>query len=352
MNTRHIYWFAPYNLRCPSTKYRGKYPVEYFKNELNISCDFVYPEKSFKAFSKFAYMVLSILFFRKKHSLIVIQKICTNRIYAKSLKLLIKLSPKKSLYDIDDAEYIRHPKSTLEFFLKNCESISVGSTELYKYAKGFNKSVFIQTSPIIDHSIQKKKRNQFVNVGWVGDLGNGNKTSKEFSHKTSLFKLLFPELKKLNFPIKLSLIGVKNKKDIPEIKNYFKEYKNIEIDIPTDLDWEKDEWVYDLISKFDMGVSPMVNHLFNKSKSAFKAKQYLSCGVPTIACDVGDNKFFVKHNLNGFIITKTLTYAEAITKITTMTDEQYSQFSQNSIDSKNNYSMKNYCQNILNHFNS
>ena len=40
----------------------------------------------------------------------------------------------------------------------------------------------------------------------------------------------------------------------------------------------------------------MLNHPFNQAKSAFKAKQYLSCGIPVIASDVGENRKFVLNN--------------------------------------------------------
>ena len=335
---------------CPSTKYRGKYPLNYFNENLHITYDFVYPEKSISAMCKFISMYISILLFRKKDSILVIQKVCTNRIYANALKLIIKLNPSKSLYDIDDAEYIRYPKATMDYFIKNCEHVSVGSTELYEYATRLNERVFIQTSPIVKHYSYKKNRNSILNIGWVGDLGNGNKASESFSHKTSMFKLFFPELLKIIIPIRLILIGVKNKSDIPEIIDYFKSSSNIEIEIPTDLYWENDSWVYEMITRFDIGVSPMVDHLFNRSKSAFKAKQYLSCGIPTIACDVGDNKLFVKHGHNGYIIDSHLSYSQAINKIAEMGDFEYSHLSENALLSKTNYSMKNYCQNILQHF--
>lgn len=347
MKTSHIYWFAPFNLLCPSTKYRGRYPIDYFENSLNITCDFIYPDKSIQGVLKFIYVYFSILFFRKQGSLIVIQKICTNRFYANALKFLIFLRPTKSLYDIDDAEYLRYPKSTLEYFLKKCQHVSVGSTELYNYALTFNPNVFIQTSPIIDHVQKKRKRNSIPNIGWVGDLGNGNMLSKAFCHKTSMFEILFPELKKIKQEIKLTLIGVKNEKDIPEIINYFKAYPNINICIPTNLDWKNDLWIYSMIKEFDIGVSPMINHPFNKSKSAFKAKQYLSCGVPTIACDVGDNSIYVKHKINGLIIDNTNNYLDAINYFISMDDDTYFDYRNKAIDSKNEYTISNYCNNIL-----
>jgi len=350
MSIKYIYWFAPYNLKCPSTKYRGKYPVDYLIDTIGIRCKFFYPEKSFKAMLKFCFMVASILFFRKKNSLLVIQKVCTNNRYAKTLRLLIKLKPTKGLYDLDDAEYIRYEKSTLEFFLKNCESVSVGSSALYDYVKPLNSSVFHQTSPVVLHYKQKIKRNKILHIGWVGDLGNGNTLSIPFSHKTNMFKLFFPELRKIDFPVKLTLVGVKNKHDIPLIKNYFKNKPHIKIEIPTNLDWENDAWIYSMIRDFDIGIAPMTNHLFNRSKSAFKAKQYLSTGVPTIACDVGDTNMYLKHGLNGFLVTEHFSYADAIKKISGMSDEDYFNLSTNSLNSRINYSMENYCLNLLNHF--
>ena len=147
MEIKHIYWFTHYNLLCPSSKYRGKYPTDYFTKSLNISCDFIYPEKSIKGIIRFLSIYFSVLFFRKKSSLIVIQKVCTNRSYAKALKLLVSIRRSNTLYDLDDAEYIRQPKETLEFFMRKCSSISVGSTELERYALKYNSNVFLQTSP-------------------------------------------------------------------------------------------------------------------------------------------------------------------------------------------------------------
>jgi glycosyltransferase involved in cell wall biosynthesis len=46
---------------------------------------------------------------------------------------------------------------------------------------------------------------------------------------------------------------------------------------------------------------PLLDNEINKSKSAFKIKQYLACGVPALASDVGDNKLFIKDGEDGFL---------------------------------------------------
>ncbi len=343
----HIYWFASYNLNGPSTRYRGYYPVTFLYKSYGISNDFVFPTRTIPGLLRFIIVFFSVLLFRKRNSIIVIQKVISNRVYANLLKIIVLLQPKRTQFDIDDAEYLRCNPKSLHFFLRKCSIISVGSEELMKYCKTFNKNVYILTSPVTEHNIVKKERNEIMNIGWVGDFGNGNNKTKDFSHKKSMYNILFPVLKLIDKPIKVTLIGIKNEMDIPLIYNYFKKNKNIEISILKNLIWDKDDWVYDEISKFDIGVSPMTNHLFNRSKSAFKAKQYLSVGVPTIASDVGENNKFVLNNENGIVCKTNEDFKNAIDVFLNMNDAEYTKFSINSIKHKDDYTMLKYCNTLI-----
>jgi len=129
---------------------------------------------------------------------------------------------------------------------------------------------------IKDINSKKLNRNKKPVIGWVGDYGNGNEIEKDYSHKSSLTTLLFPALTQLNFEIKLVLIGIKEKADIPEIKTFFESYPHIELEIPEDLGWENDLWLYDKIKDFDIGVSPMLDFEFNRAKSAFSCAAALN----------------------------------------------------------------------------
>ena len=187
----HIYWFAPYNLSCPSTRYRGKYPLDYLQNEKQISYDFVWPEKSAQAILNFLKLFLEILFFRKPNSLVVIQKIYTKRYYANLLKLLVWLRPENTLYDLDDAEYYRWPAETLNFFIKHCQYVQVGSQALLEYCLPLNPNVTLATSPVIAHEHRKSQKGRKPVLGWVGGFGNGREITRSFSHKTNLYQLFF-----------------------------------------------------------------------------------------------------------------------------------------------------------------
>lgn len=343
----HIYWFAPYSLDCPSTRYRGKIPLELAQENQALSYDFILPERSLQGAWQLLKMVISLLFFRKKNSLLVIQKVCSNRIYANILKLLVWWNPKNTLYDLDDAEYIRQAPDSLHFFLQHCQAVQVGSQALKEYCQQFNSTVYIATSPVYQHAYHKTQKNDKLHIGWVGDVGNGQHLSRNFAHKRSLFEILFPSLVALSFPIKLSIVGVKNQEDLPQIRAFFEQCSHVELDIPLNLNWKKDNWLYEKICQFDVGVSPLVHHPFNEAKSAFKAKQYLSCGVPVIASDVGENKTFIHHQSNGFLASSKEDFAQFLQQIKDMQAVQYTSYIENALQTYDSFSMKHYSQLLL-----
>ena len=350
MKIKHIYWFAPYNLTCPSTRYRGKLPLELLKQEHKITNDFIYPERSWQDILRFLKIFFTILFFRKDGSLIVIQKVISNRLYANLLKVLIIVHSRKTLCDIDDAEYYRTSTQTLHFFLRRCETISVSSQVLKDYCSKFNQNIIELTSPVPIHSHHKTTRNQKFTVGWVGDFGNGHDVSKDFSHKANMYQLLFPQLLELNFQFQLTLIGIKKESDMQEISDYFKSKPNIQINIPTHLHWSNDKWLYPMISQFDICVSPMLDHPFNQEKSAFKAKQYLSCGIPVVASDIGENRRFVIDGFNGTLCQNSNDFGKAIEYFYKITPEEYTIFSKNALEGIDDFSVERYCEKLVSYF--
>jgi glycosyltransferase involved in cell wall biosynthesis len=349
MKIDHIYWFAPYNLNCASTRYRGKYPLEYLARKLGLSYHLIFPGYSPGNIYFFLTAYLSALLYPKKNALIVIQKVCTNGLYAKALKLLVLCRPERTLFDMDDAEQYRQPTKTLHFFLRHCRRITAGSEALRKYCLQFNPNVTLQTSPVPEHQWKKTQKNDFLTIGWVGDFGQGKSLEETslFSHKRSLFTLFFPQLKKVKFPVRLVLIGIKTDADIPVIQAYFKDCPNVQLHIPAELDWEQDDWVYPMIAEFDIGIAPMLEHPFNKAKSAFKAKQYLSCGIPVIASDLGEHQRFIRHGLNGFLCRNGNDFKEALERIYDMGELQYMEISQNALNSKSSFTLDSYCRSLL-----
>jgi len=200
MTPQHLYWFAPYNLTCPSTRYRGKLPLEYLNEHHGTSYDFFYPQSSWKAYLQLFWLVLKMRFWGPKNAVIVVQKICTNRRYARFLRWLVMQGWHPTWYDLDDAEQYRQPTESLHYFLTHCDCITVGSHALADYARSFNTHVYLNTSPVPLQPVRMRKKGNPFTIGWVGDTGDGNAVSQAFAHRKSLLELLLPALEQLDFP--------------------------------------------------------------------------------------------------------------------------------------------------------
>lgn len=346
---RHIYAFSFYNISSPSTRFRLKYVLDELQNEHDISFQLVYPGYSLLNVLHFVRIYFSALLFRERDSLIIFQKIYTNGIYANLLKVLLVLRRENTLYDIDDAEYLRFPANTLHFFLKNCASCSVGSQALSEYVSRYNPNVVLLTSPLKHNGYVKQKSNKILTVGWIGDYGTGKEISKDYAHKKSVNELFFPAIRDLDINLRLILLGVNDDNEVRRIEKYFSANKKIVVDIPRNINWLDELSLQERISEFDIGVSPLVDHEFNRAKSAFKLKQYLSCGVPVLASEVGENKTFLKDGVNGFFCNSPEEFKKEILRFAYMNENKYAQLCQNAKNDYEYFSLENYCIQLMEH---
>lgn len=59
--------------------------------------------------------------------------------------------------------------------------------------------------------------------------------------------------------------------------------------------------VYYRAIDFDIGICPLLSTQFSRSKSAVKALEYFSRGIPVVASDVEPYRRFIDHGVNGFL---------------------------------------------------
>lgn len=343
MEIKHIYWFAYFNLQEPTVRYRAKFPLVELELKQGISYNIVYPGYDIKSLMNFLLTYFSVLFFRKKNSIIVFQKIYTNGIYAKALKLLLFFRPNYTLYDIDDAEHTRRPADTIHHFMRHCSACSVGSNALVDYAHQFNENVILLTSPVIEHGITKRALQKTWTIGWIGYYG---------AHRQSLKQLFFPALKGIDFPVVLKLLGAANEAEVEEIKAYFSDNLNVVVDAPLGLDWLNERSIYQIIATFDVGVSPLLDTEFNRAKSAFKLKQCLSCGIPVLGSSVGENKTFLQDGMNGYLCDTPSEYLQRLKQMSGLPESGYSAFSGNATAGVHQFSVSNYCLRLIDYFKS
>jgi glycosyltransferase involved in cell wall biosynthesis len=342
MSIRYIYWFALFGPSSPSVRYRGLYPLEQLQKRHGINYSIAYPGYDPYSVFRFIKMYFSALLFRKPGSLIVIQRVYTNRLYSNLLKLLIKVRKSYTLYDIDDAEYVPHSPETIRYFIANCSACSVGSAELFSYSRAYNPNSFMLTSPVTMHSERKIFSNRVFTIGWVGCFWG--------AHRESLYSLFFPALRYFPVPVKVVILGARSDEHRDELIRYFADSKNVELDIPCDIDWFDETDIYRRISRFDIGVSPLLDTEINRAKSAYKLKQYFSCGVPALCSNIGENSVFLEPGLNGFFCDTAEGYRDGIMKMMLLNCDEYQCFSSHALSSVKKFDLDHYCFSLIGHF--
>jgi glycosyltransferase involved in cell wall biosynthesis len=326
---KFIYWFAFYNLDSPSVRYRAKYPLDYARKNLDIKSCLIIPGYKLKRIIRFTGAYLSALLFRRRHSLIVVQRVRTNFIYANLLKVLIRLRNKNTVYDLDDADYMEYDSKTINYFARHCEFISAGSDEILRHLLKLNSKALHVTSPAADLKMIKQERNGTFTIGWVGGYGWG--------HKDSLFNTVFPAIIKLPFACTLVLIGINKREDRKEIRKYFRG-SEIRLKMPEHLNWNNEASLQEYIKSFDVGIATLLDHPHQIAKSGIKAKQYLNNGVPVLSTDLPENNKIVKHGLNGYLCNSPREFNERLIELRNMPKDDYNRLSRNARNSLQNFS--------------
>jgi glycosyltransferase involved in cell wall biosynthesis len=147
------------------------------------------------------------------------------------------------------------------------------------------------------------------------------------------------------------LLGVTNPTHKAEVIAYFKINPNIEVVIPDDIDWQDEIDIYKRIAQFDVGIAPLLNSEMNQSKSAFKLKQCLSCGVPVLASSVGENVHYLNNGINGYYCNTPDEYLHRINELIDTTPAEYERLIENARNSISPFTMKNYCEDFITYCN-
>jgi len=335
---RFIYWFAYYNTKSPSVRYRGYYALEFFKKEYGVGSYFVIPGYTpFKIF-QFVKAWFSAMLFKKEGSLIIVQRVHSNFIYAGLLKLLVKWRKANTVYDLDDADYLEHPAETLFYFTRNCSAVSVGSNELLKNLSSGAKKITLNTSPVPQLGIIKQKKNSLFTIGWIGDFRGG--------HRERMLNIFFPALENLPFPVKLVLLGVSQRSAHDFLVNYFRSFINVQVEMPEVIDWDDEKSIQERIATFDIGIGTLQDNELQRSKSAFKIKQYLNNGIPVLSSDVPENNFFIEDGKNGFFCSSPEEFRQRMIEVYEMNHEDYRVLSANALATAPDFNLRKYCDNL------
>lgn len=312
--TVRIYYFA-HSKNAASTRYRGTLLLKEVKRIASI--DHLYFRPSIT--DKIKMLPLLIKSFRKrnKEDIFIFQKMSQqNSNYVRMLKMLCR-NVEYSIYDVDDAVYkiMGRDRDTINYFARSCKLVTVGSEALNAYFKNIGNKVVVIPTPVFHSNVVKQRKNKSFNIGWIGYYD---------VHRANLTNIITPVLKKLDFNFVFTILGVQNDKEEREISDLFEEnLDTINLEIPRNINWGDEIEIAERLYKFDVGLSPMLPNEFNECKSAFKLKQYHSCGVPVLASPIGENIKYIEEGVNGFLCDTKDDWLKGILFYRNLSEEKY-----------------------------
>lgn len=246
-----------------------------------------------------------LLFFLKKYHFIFIHREAAPLFPPIFEFLIAKVFQKKIIYDFDDAIWLPNTskQNRISAFLKFHQKvkwicrwaykISAGNDYLCTYARQFNPNTLLNPTTI-DMSHHQKSNSQEVQTGDKIVIGwTGSHSTLKYLHE---IEQVIKEIEK-NYPIHFLVIA--NQK--PEIQ----------LDSLIFLPWKKESEIEDL-SKIHIGIMPLTDDEWAKGKCGFKALQYMSLGIPTLASPVGVNTSIIQDGKNGFLCNTTEVWRERL----------------------------------------
>jgi glycosyltransferase involved in cell wall biosynthesis len=198
------------------------------------------------------------------------------------------------VYEIDDdlwtidptnwQPYIDHPPAVLDM-IEQCISVSdlvtVSTDRLAEVVGQFNSNVVVIPNCIDARLLDvERSRCDRLTVGWAGGA----------SHLRDM-EMIASELRRFlrrNPQVEFHNVGTD-----------FREYAKVR---GRWTDWQADMWDYYRTVDFDIGLAPLVESPFNRSKSHIKCLEYAALGIPVIASDVEPYRSLVLDGVTGFLI--------------------------------------------------
>jgi glycosyltransferase involved in cell wall biosynthesis len=297
----NILFFTKGDKTVPSSRYRVWFVAERLQKQYGWQYEIIHSV----GYALFSVSLRRFWFLRRlcysllvtRYSLLFIHK----SLFPWDVVLLIimakKLFGKNLVYDLDDAEWIHSPRKSA-FLARHADMVVCGSHEILRWAENHNKRcVLIPTALdaelFMPYAVLHKKR-EIITIGWTGQGKSHYKAGNFF-----LLKKAFRLLSERGAIFRFVIVG---SQDYQPLKDLFSS-ERYEVCFIDSADWEKEDAVPKLIKRysFDIGVMPIVDTPFNRAKCAFKALEYMACGVPVVASPVGEANYIITENKNGFL---------------------------------------------------
>lgn len=186
----------------------------------------------------------------------------------------------------DSPAYAYYSQNAVQENVKTCarlaDLVTVSTEPLAEIMRQFNPNTVVLPNFIEEDLLTiPRPRNPEVIVGWAGS----------HTHKLD-FKTTGEALDRLmvrNPDVRFMTIGANYAGHLPKNRVTARRW------VPSVRK------VYRHIAQFDIGMAPLVENVFNESKSYIKALEYAALGIPCVATKVYPYAEFIEHGVTGFL---------------------------------------------------
>lgn len=246
--------------------------------------------------------ILRYLFKLHQYDYILLQKKIVPRILVKYMAQQSKL-----VYDFDDALYAKESGelknnravsgntiTKLNYILKKSSLVFAGSSDLLRYAETFNSHTFLIPTGLEKQLLQPipPPNSDHITIGWIGNDVNLFYLSM-IDEATSFLQQKYQQ-------IRFSVMCANPPKNLK-------------------TRWDFNKWSTTSektwLQSIDIGIMPLTNDPWSRGKCAFKLLQYMACGKPVVASDVGANRTTVSHTINGYLTNSPEEWISAVEQL-------------------------------------
>ncbi len=218
----------------------------------------------------------------------------------------------KVIFSFDDAIYVGHDNCSglshpflyrvkhgkgYDEVIRQSSHVVVGNAVLAAHARQFNSLVTIVPTVVDTEKVWPKPAlpasSMPITIGWVGSASTA-----------SYLSMIEPPLQQIAraYPerVRFRFFGYPDYK--PQLPK--------SVSLPFNLRTEGED-----IRSLDIGLMPMPDTEWTRGKCAFKAIQYMACGVATVASPVGVTTDLIQHEVNGLLAKSSDEWLGAIKRL-------------------------------------
>jgi glycosyltransferase involved in cell wall biosynthesis len=248
----------------------------------------------FPLLKRWYYLKRSFALIFKRWDIVFIQRTFIKKRYLKILKKRNSLV----FYDFDDAIYINPQKPSnrkkTATMIRYSDEVIISTEFLKGFCIDNHKEPVIIPSPVETDRIKPsvKSSEHILTIGWIGSVWT-----------TGFLEIIESPLKKLakDHNFRFLTVGAKPDYQIEGIVHLSK---------PWNLEEENER-----IAEMDIGIMPLPDTKFARSKGGYKLFQYMAGGIPCVASPVGINSSIIKPGVNGFLASSEDEWFEQLEKL-------------------------------------